>query len=238
MRITEISTQLANSHYCHIPYFSELISYDEDEARVFKNSWNNLVLDQNFKNYTHRERRILRYHYHPGMENPLQINRDSEYRSSVTYDVEYTKGSNKLSYSEEHFIHHPIMQHVLSTDIAILGERLIKGHHYSIDIHQFRVKATSGKESPTTSGIHQDGQDWIFMHFIQSHNIAPVISEVHKSGDEAPPLLQTVMTQFLETLTIDDKQLYHRAGNVRQISPATEAFRDLLLVTFRQFPEQ
>ncbi|WP_241537986.1 2OG-Fe dioxygenase family protein [Xenorhabdus sp. KJ12.1] len=153
------------------------------------------------------------------------------------YDVEYTKGANQLSYVEEGFINHPIMQHILSTNIAILGERLVKGYRYSIDIHQFRVKALSGKESPTTSGIHQDGQEWIFMHFIQGNNIAPVISEVHVSSDEAPPLLQTAMTQFLETLAIDDKQLYHRASNVRQISPTSEAFRDLLLVTFRQSPE-
>ncbi|MCC8366165.1 2OG-Fe dioxygenase family protein [Xenorhabdus sp. PB61.4] len=237
MRIAEISAQLMDEHYCHIPHFDELISYYEEDARTFKNYWNNLKLDQNFKNYTHRERRILRYYYYPGMENPLQLNRDSEYRSSVIYNVEYTKGVNQLSYAEEGFINHPIMQRILSTNIAILGGRLVKGHRYSIDIHQFRVKASSGKESPTTSGIHQDGQEWIFMHFIQGNNIAPVISEVHVSSDEAPPLLQTAMTKFLETLAIDDKQLYHRASNVRQISPTSEAFRDLLLVTFRQFPE-
>ncbi|MBD2816240.1 2OG-Fe dioxygenase family protein [Xenorhabdus sp. Flor] len=238
MRIAEISARLMNNHYCHIPHFSELISYQEEEADTFKNQWDNLVLDQNFKNYTHRERRILRYCYHPDTENPLQLNRNSKYQSPVTYDIEYKKGANQLRYSEETFITHPIMQHILATDIAILGERLIKGCRYSIDIHQFRVKAFSGKESPTTSGIHQDGQDWIFMHFIQSHNIAPVISEVHLTENEAPPLLQTAMQQFLETLTINDKQLYHRASHVRQVSPATAAFRDLLLVTFRQFPEQ
>ncbi|WP_249043116.1 2OG-Fe dioxygenase family protein [Xenorhabdus doucetiae] len=45
------------------------------------------------------------------------------------------------------------------------------------------------------------------------------------------------MEHFLETLTINDKQLYHRASNVRQISPTNAAFRDLLLVTFRQLPQ-
>ncbi|WP_368666788.1 2OG-Fe dioxygenase family protein [Xenorhabdus sp. PB62.4] len=52
-----------------------------------------------------------------------------------------------------------------------------------------------------------------------------------------PPLLHTAMGHFLETLAINDKQLYHRASNVRQVSPTNAAFRDLLLVTFRQLPE-
>ncbi|MEQ1961943.1 2OG-Fe dioxygenase family protein [Xenorhabdus khoisanae] len=55
--------------------------------------------------------------------------------------------------------------------------------------------------------------------------------------NKAPPLLHTAMEHFLETLAINDKQLYHRASNVRQVSPTNAAFRDLLLVTFRQFPE-
>ncbi|MDE9538250.1 2OG-Fe dioxygenase family protein [Xenorhabdus bovienii] len=238
MNITNISANLINEHYCHIPHFSELISCDSEATKTFKGHWDNLVLDQNFKDYTHRERRILRYHYHSGTEIPFQLNQDTEYRSSVTYDIEYKKGANQLSYAEDTFINDPIMQHILSMDIAILGDRFIKGCHYSIDIHQFRVKAFAGKESPTTSGIHQDGQDWIFMHFIQGHNITPVISEVHATADEAPPLLHTAMEQFLETLAINDRQLYHRASNVRQISPTITAFRDLLLVTFRQCPEQ
>nr|WP_255430587.1 2OG-Fe dioxygenase family protein [Xenorhabdus sp. TS4] len=55
--------------------------------------------------------------------------------------------------------------------------------------------------------------------------------------NKSPPLLHTAMGHFLETLAIDDKQLYHRASNVRQISPTNAAFRDLLLVTFRHIPE-
>ncbi|WP_338803693.1 2OG-Fe dioxygenase family protein [Xenorhabdus griffiniae] len=237
MQIANISARLMNEHYCHIPHFSELISRDSEEIKTFKDYWNELVLDQNFKDYTHRERRILRYYYHPDEENPLQLNRDNKYHSSVTYDIEYKKGSNQLSYVKETFITHPIMQHILATDIAILGDQLTKKHHYAIDIHQFRVKAQAGKDSPTTSGIHQDGQNWIFMHFIQSHNTEPVISEVHATAHEAPPLLHTAMEHFLETLAINDKRLYHRASSVRQVSPTNAAFRDLLLVTFRQLPK-
>ncbi|MBI6548796.1 2OG-Fe dioxygenase family protein [Xenorhabdus lircayensis] len=238
MLIADISARLMNEHYCHTPYFSKLISYDSKEIKTFKDHWNNLALDQNFKDYTHRERRILRYYYHSAQESPLQLNRNTEYRSSITYNIEYKQGANQLSYAEETFITDPIMQHILATNIAILGDRLTKEHHYAIDIHQFRVKTQSGKESPTTSGIHQDSQDWIFMHFIQSHNTEPVISEVHATEHEAPPLLHTAMEHFLETLVINDKQLYHRASNVRQVSPTNAAFRDLLLVTFRQLPEQ
>ncbi|MBD2801239.1 2OG-Fe dioxygenase family protein [Xenorhabdus sp. M] len=238
MQITNISAQLMNEHYCHIPHFNKLISHDPETMNTFKAHWNGLVLDENFKNYTHRERRILRYYYRPYAEQPLQLNRDAAYHSSMNYKIEYKQGVNQLDYANEAFITHPIMQNILATDIAILDKKLTKEHNYAIDIHLFRIKAQEGKESPTTSGIHQDGQDWIFMHFIQSHNTEPVISEVHATENEAPPLLYTAMENFLETLAINDKQLYHRASGVRQISLTHAAFRDLLLVTFRQLPEQ
>nr|WP_303313137.1 2OG-Fe dioxygenase family protein [Dickeya fangzhongdai] len=72
------------------------------------------------------------------------------------------------------------------------------------------------------------------MHFIQSMGTQPVVSEIFTSAQEAsPPLLATAMSRFLETLIVNDKKLYHRAGPVRPAATAESAYRDLLLVTFR-----
>lgn len=223
---------LAGNRYVHINNLIDLFPISEREMAQFKLYWNNLVLDENFKNYTNRKRRILRYHYQPGQ--PLRLNRDASYQPSATYSVDYTRGVNNLTYVEEDFITHPVMQHILATDIALLQYQLDASYYYAIDAHQFRVSAEQGNVSPTTSGIHQDGTDWVCMHFIAGSNIYPVLSEVHISQQEAPPLLATTMNQCLETLIIDDKHLYHRAGSVRQLSASAPAFRDILVITFRK----
>lgn len=46
------------------------------------------------------------------------------------------------------------------------------------------------------------------------------------------------MHNFLETLIIDDKHLYHRASAVRQLSDHLPAFRDILILAFRRCSEQ
>ncbi|WP_338883254.1 2OG-Fe dioxygenase family protein [Xenorhabdus sp. TH1] len=50
-------------------------------------------------------------------------------------------------------------------------------------------------------------------------------------------MLHPALEHFLETLAINDKRLYHRASGIRQVSHTNTEFRDLLLVTFRQFPK-
>lgn len=236
MKNLALQTELARNKYIHITDFIDLFKISTHDITQFKGYWDNLILDDNFKSYTSRKRRILRYHYQPGQ--PLRINRDTHYKSSVTYDVDYTVGINKLTYAEDDFIAHPVMQNILATDITLLQNQLDDAYDYAIDIHPFRVIADSGNTSPTTSGIHQDGTDWVCMHFINSSNIHPVVSEIHASQEEAPPLLATAMHDFLETLIVDDKQLYHSAGEVRQLSAHSPAFRDILILTFRRRSKQ
>ncbi|WP_207848118.1 MULTISPECIES: 2OG-Fe dioxygenase family protein [unclassified Pseudomonas] len=233
MEISRLYERLTQHHYCHEPDFNELIRIAPGDRETFQAYWANLMRDDAFKDYTHRERRILRYRLLPSGQ--LQMDRNAEYTSSVVYPVNYRQGTNALSYAEEGFIAHPVLQQLLAADIALIGPRL-KNHIWSIDIHQFRVKADNALSSPTTSGIHQDGLDWVFMHFIDAQNTMAVVSEVFASQAAESCLLRVPMVQFLETIVIDDSLVYHRAGDVRQVAGQHPAWRDLLLVGFRRLP--
>ncbi len=231
-----ITEQLRQQGYCHLHASQEWIAVEPEEEQSFKAYWDNLVEDENFKNYTRRERRILRFFCHP--DRSLQLNTDADYCSTVTYNIDYNAGPNRLQYAEAGFIHHPLLQRIVATDMAMIRPWLAAEQSYAIDIHQFRVRAEKGNNSPTTSGIHQDGMAWICMHFIQSKGTQPVVSEIFTTAEEhEPPLLATAMSRFLETLIVDDKTLYHRAGPVCPVAEATSAYRDLLLVTFRPVQE-
>lgn len=229
-----ISHTLQEQHFCHCTDLAIQMPFSATEITAFTSYWDRLVLDQNYQDYTHRERRILRYLYHP--EQGLQINRDANFVPPAVYDVQYTRGVNRLSYVEESFLSDPVMAAILQTDLTIFKPFLVQGKSYAIDIDLFRVKADNGKISPTTSGLHQDGLDWIAMHFISVHNAQAVHSTLQTSKEAAISLFNHAMQNFLETVWVNDRKLFHAAGPVLQINNATPAYRDLLLVSMMVLP--
>jgi len=234
MDLSQISNSLKQQHYCHAPDFRELIHVAPGEVDSFRHYWSNLVLDEAFKEYTYRQRRILRYRLLPSRQ--LEMDRNPAFKSPVTYAVNYRQGVNLLSYAEESFIAHPVLQQVVAADIAVVGPHLTD-HTYSIDIHQFRVRADTQATSPTTSGIHQDGLDWVFMHFVDACNTAPVVSNIYLNENVESLVLSLAMERFLETIVVHDSVAYHQAGDVRQVSGAVPAWRDVLVVGFRRVPD-
>ncbi|WP_426134674.1 2OG-Fe dioxygenase family protein [Pseudomonas sp. PWP3-1b2] len=235
MDISQVSSHLREHHYCHQRDFRRLVTVGPGEEQSFRAYWANLVRDEAFQTYTHRERRILRYRLLPSRQ--LQIDRNAAFKSPVTYAVTYRQGVNHLSYCEDGFVEHPLMQKLLATDLAVIGPHLTE-QTYTIDIHQFRVRADAQSSSPTTSGIHQDGLDWVFMHFIGQSNTVPVVSEVFADEAEDSRVFKLPMEQFLETIVINDRRLYHRAGDVRPQVDSAPAWRDVLLVSLRSVPAE
>ncbi|KPX16206.1 hypothetical protein ALQ08_102065 [Pseudomonas syringae pv. delphinii] len=234
MDLSDISKSLKQQHYCHAPDFCKLIHFAPEDADSFRQYWSNLVLDEAFKEYTNRQRRILRYRLLPSRQ--LEIDRNPAFKSPVTYAVNYRQGVNLLSYAEESFIAHPVLRQVVAADIAVVGPHLTD-HTYSIDIHQFRVRADTQITSPTTSGIHQDGLDWVFMHFVDASNTAPVVSNIYLNENAESLVLSLTMERFLETIVVRDSVAYHQASDVSQASSASPAWRDVLVVGFRRVPD-
>ncbi|QBF29040.1 hypothetical protein EXN22_08155 [Pseudomonas tructae] len=231
MDLSPISSSLQQHHYCHVPDFRELIDIPPAAAESFRAHWEDLVRDEAFKDYTYRERRILRYRLLPSRQ--LEMNTNPAFESPVTYAVNYRKGVNMLSYAQASFIAHPVLQQLVAADIAIL-EPYLGDHAYSIDIHQFRVIAQGQSSSPTTSGIHQDGLDWVFMHFVDACNTTPVVSNIYLNEKAESRVLSVPMTRFLETLVVEDRIAYHQAGDVQQLSAEAPAWRDILVLGVRR----
>ena len=82
-----------------------------------------------------------------------------------------------------------------------------------------------------TSGRHQDGEDWLCMHFVGAHNIRPVVSQILPADENQAPLFHQPMTRFLETLVVNDRVLFHAANPVEQEDSKLPAHRNLLLVS-------
>lgn len=230
-----ITNALTEKGFSHIADVAPWISVTPKQQKDFCRWWENLERDENFRQYTHRERRILRYRSADDDATRLEFNPDTNFHPKVTYDIKYKKGINVLSPAEEGFIRDPILHQIISFDQSLVYAAL--GHivPITLDVHQFRVKASEGKTSPTTSGIHKDGFDWIFMHFINKHNTRPVISEIFNAPNERGVIFNKEMCQFLETLVVNDSKCWHRASSVEPLDNQGSGWRDLLLITCHCF---
>lgn len=232
MNLKIITDALSEHGFAHVADISEWISPAYISEKRFGAWWGNLVYDENFRLYTHRERRILRY-FASGSGHSIQLNPNTDFVSGATYAVSYQRGTNALTYAEEGFITDHLLQQILHFDLAVSRATSPLSESMNIDIHQFRIKATSGQTMPTTSGIHQDGYDLVFMHFINKHNAFPVISEVFDRAEEAGLQFRKELGRFMETLIVDDRRCWHRASALRQKDLGKPAYRDVLVVSFR-----
>lgn len=232
MNLKIITDALGERGFAHVIDISQWVSPVHISEKQFCAWWENLVHDENFRHYTHRERRILRY-FASGSGHSIQLNPNTHFVSGATYAVPYQRGTNALTYAEEGFITDSLLQQILRFDLAVSRAASPLSESMNMDIHQFRIKATSGQTTPTTSGIHQDGYDLVFMHFINKHNAFPVISEVFDRADETGLQLRKELGRFMETLIVDDRRCWHRASPLRQKDLENPAYRDVLVVSFR-----
>lgn len=224
--INKITKELKENGYVHLLSLSPHIK-TEEKSENFNNHWEDLAYDKNFKNYTSRWRRILRYWFFSGR---FRINYNKTFIPKAHYNIDYNSGPNKLSYATNNFINDSLLHEIIDLDFKILGSQIDRDTLYSVDIDLFKVVADKGEISPTTSGPHQDGEEWIFMHFVGSNNIKPVVSEVFSDKHTNEPLFSKPMSNFLETLAINDRKLFHSAGPVIQLDIDELGYRNLLLV--------
>lgn len=234
MKTDAIANELSLNGFAHVRDLSKGLNISSTEKDALSFWWRNLVIDENFRQYTSRERRILRYQVSSRTPDRLKINLNPNYSSRVNYDAPYQRGVNVLAYAEEGFIHDSTLNRVLKFDLAVTLAAIKSVCCLDVDIHQFRVNARFGRPSPTTSGIHQDGYDFVFMHFIRSYNTRPVTSEIFSTPNKGSLCFQGEINKFMETLVVNDRTFWHRASAIRQKNINLPASRDILIVSCRQ----
>lgn len=100
------------------------------------------------------------------------------------------------------------------------------------EVHQFRIEAgpdEAGK--PTPEGMHRDGVDWVLVLLIKRHNIksgTTTIADLDKRS-----LGDFTLTDPFDAALVDDSKVYHGVTAIEPIDPNAPAYRDVLVVTFR-----
>jgi hypothetical protein len=105
---------------------------------------------------------------------------------------------------------------------------------WHVEVHQFRIEAKPGElGQPTPEGLHRDGVDYVLVLLIRRRNIVSGTTSIHAVADKRL-LGSFTLTAPFDAALVDDKRVYHGVTPVEPQDPASPAFRDVLVVTFRR----
>lgn len=108
---------------------------------------------------------------------------------------------------------------------------------WHVEVHQFRIEARVGESGqPTPEGLHRDGVDHVLVLLISRHNIAQGTTTIHDLNGRQ--LGSFTLTQAFDAALVEDARVYHGVTPVQPLNMAESAYRDVLVVTFRQQPKQ
>src|SRR4051812_31023235 len=112
-------------------------------------------------------------------------------------------------------------------------ESLAGPRNWHIEVHQFRIAAVPGEQGrPTPEGVHRDGVDYVLVLLIERHNIARGTTTVHRiDGSE---LGAFTLTAPLDAAWLDDARVAHGVTAIEPVDPSAPAYRDVLVVTWKQ----
>ena len=104
---------------------------------------------------------------------------------------------------------------------------------WHIECHQFRIEARrEAAGQPTPEGVHRDGVDYVLVLLVNRVNIESGTTTVH--APDGRLLGSFTLTRALDSAWVDDARVMHGVTAVRPIDPASAAYRDVLVVTFRE----
>ena len=116
---------------------------------------------------------------------------------------------------------------------AMFGSLAPRIQTWHIEAHQFRIEARPSEAGrPTPEGLHRDGVDYVLVLLVDRQNIASGVTTIHAAGGEM--LGQFTLTTPFDAAIVDDRRVAHGVTPVEPIDPDKPAYRDVLVVTFKE----
>ena len=84
---------------------------------------------------------------------------------------------------------------------------------------------------PTPEGVHRDGVDYVMVLMVKRQNIAEGTTTIHAT--DGRQLASFTLTEPLDMTLVDDGRCLHGVTPVAPIDPSAQAYRNVLVITFR-----
>jgi len=198
----------------------------------FVDSWNTLEEDQYMADGgRYRKRR------HAVFETTQQAPKPR----LMPYQPHYqTEDYNQLNGGVERYFA-PIMPDLIEspTLMALLDfgrqlfSQIVGSSQWHIELHQFRIEARDGqKGNPTPEGVHRDGVDFVIVVMINRVNIESGATTIYNLDNQL--VGEFTLLDTFDMAIVDDHKLYHGVTPITQKKTAQEAYRDVLVITYKK----
>ncbi len=214
-----------------IALLSELAAAPVADDQVFLDSWNHLEQDQYMADGgKYRKRRHATY----AIQNPGEPARLMPYQPHYqTVDYNPLNGGVARYFAP---ILDDLHQSLTLAALLRLGDQVfsqISGHPlWHIELHQFRIEARDGRlGKPTPEGVHRDGVDFVIVVMIKRVNIDSGATTIFNLDNEL--VGEFTLRKTFDMVLVNDRKVYHGVTPITQIDPDLEAYRDVLVITFK-----
>ena len=238
MLISDIVGQLAADDYVSIEseqameLLSDIAAAPVGSDPVFLDSWNRLEDDQYMADGgRYRKRRHATY----------AIDSAGQRAQLMPYQPHYqTSDYNPLNGGVARYFS-PILDDLhQSITLAALLEfgntvfsQITGNPHWHIELHQFRIEARDGRMGkPTPEGVHRDGVDFVIVVMIKRVNIDSGATTIYDLDNQL--IGEFTLLDSFDMVLVNDRKLYHGVTPIRQLDADSEAFRDVLVITFKR----
>jgi hypothetical protein len=237
LQITDIVAALSADDYLFIEsgqaidLLSSIAATPIGNDQVFLDSWNHLEQDQYMADGgKYRKRRHATY----------AIQYAGEKARLMPYQPHYqTVDYNPLNGGVARYfapilddLHHSLTLTALLEFGNSVFSQITGNHHWHIELHQFRIEARDGKlGKPTPEGVHRDGVDFVIVVMIKRVNIDSGATTIFDLDNQL--LGEFTLRQAFDMVLVNDRQVYHGVTPITPLDPDQEAFRDVLVITFR-----
>jgi hypothetical protein len=211
---------------------SEISASPISDDLLFLESWNRLEEDQYMADGgRYRKRRHATFATRHAGDRPVLMPHQPHYQS-----LDYNSLNGGIA---RYFA--PILVDLLNsrTLAALLdmGNRLFSrmtgNHQWHIELHQFRIEARDGSAgSPTPEGAHRDGVDFVMVVMIKRVNIKSGATTIYNLDNQL--VGEFTLLNTFDMAIVNDHRVYHGVTPIIQIDESEEAYRDVLVVTFKK----
>lgn len=218
-------------HRRSIDLLSGLARAPIGDDQEFLDSWNHLEQDQYMADGgKYRKRRHAVY----------AIQNAGEQAQKMPYQPHYqTVDYNPLNGGVARYFA-PILDdlHHSATLAALLEfgnsvfSQITGKNQWHIELHQFRIEARDGQlGKPTPEGVHRDGVDFVIVVMIKRVNIDSGATTIFDPDNKL--VGEFMLRETFDMVLVNDRRVYHGVTPITPIDPKLEAFRDVLVITFR-----
>jgi hypothetical protein len=199
--------------------------------RRFTESWNMLDLDTYMADGgRYRRRRHAAYAATAG--GPITRQRHQAHFQTTEYNPLHGGIERWFSPILPEIGEGPSLRTILTFCHGLFGRSAPRVDAWHIEVHQFRIEARPGEVGrPTPEGMHRDGVDFVLVLLVARSNIQSGTTSIHDLGRRQ--LGSFTLTDPFDAALVDDKRVYHGVTPVEPIDATLPAYRDVLVVTFR-----